>query len=407
MLGVMDTPVQFAPGPSCGRRLRVAIVTETYLPEVNGVAMTMGHLVRGLCARGHRVELIRPRQRAAEEPAKRPLFEEVLVRGVPIPGYDALKLGLPARAMLVRRWSETPPDVVHLVTEGPLGWSALAAARSLGLPVATDFHTNFHSYTKHYGFGWLKTPVTAYLRRFHNAAACTIVPTNELRDDLAALGFENLLVVARGVDTTLFNPGRRDPLLRALWKAGPNDPVALFVSRLAPEKNLLTALETFEAMRQVNARVRFVVVGDGPVRKALEARYRDVVFAGARYGADLAAQYASADIFLFPSVTETYGNVTVEAMASGLAVVAYNYAAAAQHIRDGQNGIAVPLGERELFIRAAIRLCGDSELRARCGERARSAMVRVDWNQIVSEFEATLAAVAAREGSAESARAYA
>ena len=233
------------------------------------------------------------------------------------------------------------------------------------------------------------------------------MPTADLSAALAAFGFENLLVVARGVDTTLFNPGRRDERLRHLWGAGASDPVALFVSRIAPEKNLATVLETFESMRQFDARVKLVVVGEGPERARLEARYRDVIFAGARYGSELATHYASADIFLFPSMTETYGNVTVEALASGLAVVAYRYAAAAQHIRDGINGCAVAFGDREAFIRAAIRLAGDSELRARFGERARAGMVRLDWREIVGAFESALLAITDGQPLLDGARAYA
>src|SRR5919106_1699482 len=193
----MDGPAALHTHAIERRALRVAIVTETYLPEVNGVAMTMGHLVRGLCARGHHIELVRPRQRPAEVPAQRPLFEELLVRGMPIPRYDALKIGLPARTLLLRHWSSRRPDVVHLVTEGPLGWSALSAALALDVPVSSDFHTNFHTYTSHYGIGWLKKPVTAYLRRFHNRTLATLVPTSDLRDELDRLGFRNLRIVAR------------------------------------------------------------------------------------------------------------------------------------------------------------------------------------------------------------------
>lgn len=381
--------------PARARSLRVAVVTETYLPEINGVAMTMGHLVRGLCARGHCIELVRPRQRPAEVPAHGPLLEEVLVRGVAIPRYDALKLGLPAKTRLLRRWSTRRPDVVHLVTEGPLGWSALSAAIALDIPVVSDFHTNFHAYTSHYGIGWLKKPVTAYLRNFHNKTACTFVPTEDLRKELAALGFDNLEVVARGVDTTLFNPGKRSEKLRDEWRVRPRDPVALFVSRLAPEKNLLTVLETFEQMRKANACVKLVVVGDGPQRASVEASYPDVIFTGARYGSDLAVHYASADIFLFPSMTETYGNVTVEALASGLAVIAFRYAAAAQHIRDDENGVTVPYGDRDAFVRTAVELALDSDRRAHMSANARATMVRVDWHQIIREFEGALMRVAA------------
>jgi glycosyltransferase involved in cell wall biosynthesis len=144
-------------------------------------------------------------------------------------------------------------------------------------------------------------------------------------------------------------------------------------------------------MRQANARVKLVVVGDGPERLRIQQRYPDAICTGTRHGSDLAAHYASADIFLYPSLTETYGNVTVEALASGLAVVAFHYAAARQHIRNGENGITVPYGDREAFVRASIDLLGNRERRVRLGDAARSSMVRVDWNHIVNEFEGTLA----------------
>jgi glycosyltransferase involved in cell wall biosynthesis len=239
-------------------------------------------------------------------------------------------------------------------------------------------------------------PITAYLRRFHNATLCTIVPTADLRDELAGLGFENLLIVARGVDTRLFNPARRDPLLRAMWRAEPDDLVAVCVGRVAPEKNLELLLETYEAMRAVNARAKLVVVGDGPERNKLVARHPNVVFSGARTGTDLAAHYASADMFLYPSLTETYGNVTVEALSSGIGVIAFRYAAAAQHIRDGENGITVPYGDRDGFIRAALDLMSDRERLARFGRSARATMRAVDWEEIVSQFESVLARLAIR-----------
>jgi hypothetical protein len=141
-----------APRPS----LRVAVVTETYPPEVNGVAMTMGRMVGGLQSRNHQVQLIRPRQHAADAAVTDGSLEEVLRPGVPIPKYDSLRLGLPARTGLTRLWQRRRPDVVHVATEGPLGWSAVAAAHRLGIPVASDFHTNFHSYSRHYGVGWLR-----------------------------------------------------------------------------------------------------------------------------------------------------------------------------------------------------------------------------------------------------------
>ena len=160
--------------------------------------------------------------------------------------------------------------MVHIVTEGPLGWSALQAALKLKLPVSSDFRTNFHAYSRHYGVGWLQRPIAAYLRKFHNRTQLTMVPTEALRRDLATRGFRNLRVVARGVDTALFTPARRSDSLRAGWGAAPDDPVILHVGRLAPEKNLEPVVNAFEQIRRSEPRAKLVFVGDGPARAGLQ-----------------------------------------------------------------------------------------------------------------------------------------
>jgi glycosyltransferase involved in cell wall biosynthesis len=227
------------------RRLRIAVVSETWPPEVNGVAQTIARVVEGLRENGHTVQLIRPRQGghdgAGSEGAEAEdgPWHEVLMRGLPIPRYPQLKMGLPAQHALATLWKRRRPDVVHLVTEGPLGWSALAAARKLELPTVSEFRTNFHAYSRHYGLKWLAAPIASYLRKFHNRTFCTMVPTAALKVELASQGFHNLHVVARGVDTRRFDPAHRSATLRAQW--GVHDeqtPVVLYVGRLAPEKNL-------------------------------------------------------------------------------------------------------------------------------------------------------------------------
>ncbi len=320
-----EPPIVFDDLAGAQRTLRVAVVTETWPPEVNGVAKTAARFAEGLRRRGHSIQLIRPRQGSADQPRN----EEILLRGIAIPRYPDLKIGLPAKRALARLWSFQRPDVVHVVTEGPLGWSALQAAAKLKLPVVSDFRTNFHTYSAHYGVGWLKKPILAYLRKFHNRTLGTMVPTEAMRAELSALGFQRVRVIARGVDTALFDPARRDPRLRASWGAGPDDVVLLHVGRLAAEKNLPAVLAAYEKVGPA----KLVLVGDGPMRRELQARYPGVAFAGTRSGEDLAAHYASGDVFLFPSLTETWGNVTLEAMASGLAVVAFDYAAAAEVVR--------------------------------------------------------------------------
>jgi glycosyltransferase involved in cell wall biosynthesis len=374
--------------------LRVAVVTETFPPEVNGVAMTLGRMVDGLRQRNHHVQLIRPRQGVDDTAQRGPDFEEVLKAGVPIPRYDSLRMGLPAARALQRLWASARPDVVQVATEGPLGWSAVTAARRLGLPVASEFHTNFHAYSRHYGVGWLRTPIGAYLRKFHNRAQITLVPTHAMRDDLLARGWRRVQVVARGVDATLFDPQRRSTGLRAQWGATADTPVAIHVGRLAPEKNLALVFDAWHAIRQVRDDVRLVLVGDGPERAALQRAHPQAVFAGMRTGVDLATHYASGDLFLFPSVTETFGNVLMEALASGLAAVAFDYAAARQHIVHGRHGLLAPFGDAGAFKAAAVDAVRAVDRWPAIRTAARATAEAVDWERVHDDLEAVLVALA-------------
>lgn len=379
--------------PAARRSLRISVVTETYPPEVNGVASTIARVVQGLQQRNHEVQLVRPRQPASPtspitEP--QPGIHEVLMRGLPVPRYPNLRMGVPSKRQLVQLWSHQRPDVVHIATEGPLGWSALQAALHLKLPVTSDFRTNFHAYSQHYGVGWLRKPIMVYLRKFHNRCAATMVPTEALRQELQAAGFRQLVTLARGVDTRIYQPSRRSEALRQRWGVRPDDLVVACVGRLAPEKNLGLVLDSFAAIVQRVPRARLLLVGDGPQRAELLRRMPEAILAGQRHGEDLAAHYASADLFLFASLTETFGNVTTEAMASGLPVVAFNYAAAAQMIDSGQNGRLVPCGDAAGFIAAAVAVATQPERLPHLGRSARERALAQDWDGIVARFETVL-----------------
>jgi glycosyltransferase involved in cell wall biosynthesis len=256
--------------------------------------------------------------------------------------------------------------------------------------VATDFHTNFHAYSRHYGVAWLARPVAAILRRFHNRADCTMVPTAEMAEDLGGMGFERLRVVGRGVNARIFSPERRRAELRARWGAGADDVVALCVSRFAPEKNFPLVLEAYAAMRRAVASTKLVLVGDGPLQHELRAANTGSVIAGRLVNGELSAHYASADVFLFPSLSETFGNVTLEAMASGLAVVAYRTAAARQHIEDGVSGLLAQPGDSAGFIAHAVSLAREPRLARELGRAAREAAAPISWERITAEFEAVL-----------------
>lgn len=370
--------------------LHIALVSETFAPEINGVAHTLGHLCAGLRQRGHRVEVVRPRQAGEPRVASDP--DLLLVRGWPLPGYPGLQWGRSALHKLLRRWRRQRPDVLYIATEGPLGLSALRAARRLGIAVLGGFHTNFQQYSLHYGLGLVDRLVTAYLRAFHNRCQRTLVPSPSQQLELARRGFERLHLLARGVDAQLFHPRRRCAELRRQWGLADEDIAVLHVGRLAAEKNLGLLGESFQALERAHPhrRLKLVVVGDGPQRGTLARELPDALFCGAQRGEALARHYASGDLFLFPSLSETFGNVVLEAQASGLAVVAFDRAAAAQHIQHGHNGALVMPGDSPAFTEAAGWLLEDPERLRRVRLNARQHASRQGWASIVGQFEAEL-----------------
>jgi glycosyltransferase involved in cell wall biosynthesis len=367
--------------------LRIAVVTETWPPEVNGVALTLSKLVNQLSQRQHTIQLIRPRQDKHDTGSEHAGWSEILLRGLPIPRYPQLKLGFPSKKSLIKAWSIRRPDLVHIATEGPLGWSALQAARVLRLPVTSDFRTNFHSYSKHYGVGWLSKPIVAYLKKFHNRTLCTMVPTQALKAQLQAVGFDNLRVVARGVDTHLFHPGQRSQALREQWQADAQTVVLLSVGRLAAEKNLDLIVNTYQALQRAGRPVKVVFAGDGPYKAKLQADCPEAIFTGMCTHAELAVIYATADLFLFPSLTETFGNVTLEALASGTPVLAFDCAAATEVIEDGQNGWLVQDEDAQRYVLKALDITQDPNTLIEAKLHTHASIRPWDWQEIVNQVE--------------------
>jgi glycosyltransferase involved in cell wall biosynthesis len=365
--------------------MRIGIISETYPPEINGVALTVHSLATGLAAKGHEIDLIRPRQTASH--ADEPGIDALETRGAALPRYPGLRFGLPAPRTLRRRWTQRRPDAIYVATEGPLGRSAVKTAVRLGIPVATGFHTRFDAYADHYGVGFLTPVVHGYLRRFHQRANITLVPTDALAAELTAMGVDHARLLRRAVDTRLFHPSKRDDALRQSWGVDADTPVVLYVGRIAPEKNLDLAVETFRAIQQVAPKARYVWVGDGPARAALQSAHPDFLFAGMKRDEALAAHYASADLFPFPSLSETFGNVILEALAAGLPVVAYAEGAAREHLNDGVNGFRIASGDARSFIAAAVALAGDIDLMRHMGRAASASVERLSPEAVIREFE--------------------
>lgn len=371
--------------------MRIAYVTETWPPEINGVALTAQRTVEWLRARQHAVTVIRPRQRADRGAAARDPHSW-LVAGLPIPMYKPLRFGLPMTGELRARWQQdgARPDLVHVATEGPLGASAVAAARALGIPVTSDFRTNFHLYSRHYGAGWAAPLVLRYLRWLHNRTQLTCVPTEAVAADLARQGFERTAVVGRGVDVERFSPWHRSRKRRATWGAHCGSVVVLHVGRLAAEKNVALVLRSFHAIKARLPDAVLVWVGDGPLRQRLQRKHRDAVFTGTLQGQALAEAYASSDLFLFPSLTDTFGNVTLEALASGLVVVAFDTGSAAVHVEHGVSGWLVPPGDETWFVEAATDAAVRLRDRPQMRRHATAAAQRANWHTVLGRFESLL-----------------
>lgn len=366
--------------------LRISLVTETYLPEINGVAKTLEKLHRGLREIGHDVEIIRPCQKNETSANNQ---SELLVRSFPLPGYKELQFGLPAGRTIQRHWQVNPPDVIYIATEGPLGWSALQIARRLNLPIVSGFHTNFPAYSKHYRLRYLEPLVARYIQGFHNKTHRTMVPTPDLKLELENKKYRNVEVMSRGIDTKLFSPENSDFKLRQSWGLKDGDTAVLYVGRLAAEKNIDLAIRCYREMQKEQDNVKFVLVGNGPLYSQLKNAHPDFVFCGMQTGEDLARHYASGDILLFPSETETFGNVILEGLASGLAIVAYDYAAAKIHLNNSVSGVKAPLGDEKMFIDLATALLRYPNNIRFIRSNSRMQAQRADWSSIVRKLETT------------------
>ena len=360
--------------------------------------MTFGVIASELGRRGHSVSVYRPWRRDLPNGSLQPDFRQVPMPGVPIPGYPLLRLGLPAKGALRNAWTRDRPDLVHVATEGPLGLSAIRAALKLGIPVTSSFHTNFHAYTSHYKIPLLRDMALGWLRHVHNLTRRTFAPTREICGELQAEGFTNLSVLSRGVDTRQFRPERRSFSLRSSWNVGPSDPVVIHVGRMAAEKNYPLLFKAYAAMKKANPACRFVLAGEGPLKRSLMREHPDCIFAGFFSRDEIGRYYASADIYLHASLTETFGNVLTEAMASGLATAGFDYAAAKIFIKDGQTGLVVPTDRPEALVDAAVRLATEPALRQRLGAQAREAVESQSWEKVIEQFETDL------EGEAGTAR---
>lgn len=363
--------------------LNIVLVTETWVPEINGVANSVYQLVEGLINQGNQVTLVRPKPLAYFTSS---VQKEVFVKAHTIPNYTDMQYGHPELFKLFKLFKKVKPDVVHIVTEGPLGLTALLASRLCEVPVSSGYHSQFDDFSDHLGYKKLVKPITSYLNWFHNRCDLTCVPSQKSYDQLAAHGIKNLHIVGRGVDTNKFNPKHRNDELRASWGATKQTTVLMYVGRVSPEKNIELSIQSYYALKeqQPNRNCKMVVIGEGPALQELKHTYKDVIFTGAKVGTELSQHFASGDAFIFASEVETFGNVVTEAMASGLSVVAYHDAAAAKYVTS-ELGWTVTKSDATSFKQQVANLPELKTLRKK-GKLANQTMLQLGWDTPVQQF---------------------
>jgi glycosyltransferase involved in cell wall biosynthesis len=369
--------------------MRVAIITENFLPKLDGVTRTLARLLEHLEITGHQALLLGP-EAGMESYAG---AEVVGTGGIPLFFYPELKFNF-FRPLFFRRLSEFRPDIIHIVDPVAFGPTGLAAARLLNIPIVSSYHTNIASYCTHFGFPLFTRPMWSYNRLVHNQCALTFCPSPSTATMLHAQGFERLRIWSRGVDTTHFSPNYRSLALRAQWLAtrtdlqGAEQPVILlYVGRISWEKNLRLLIQAYQRMD--HQRCHLVVVGNGPAFTEVQSQLQGlpVTFTGYLTGEDLATAYASADIFAFPSYTETFGQAVLEAMASGLPVVGLEAEGVCDLVRHEDSGLLLhreeSVGEEQVepYRTYLTRLVDNRQERARFSRFALQEASRRSWHE--------------------------
>jgi len=360
--------------------MRIAIFSESFLPKWDGVANTVCHLLDHLAARGHSSLMFAP-EGASERYAETHI---VGLSSFSFPLYPDLKL-VPPLVNVKQQLAAFHPDIVHLVNPASLGLVGTRTARELNLPTVASYHTDIPGYTTLYGLDLLKEPVWNYFRWLHNQADLNYCPSTFTRDELVAHGFKRVKVWPHGVDTVRFNPSWRDQAWRMRLTDGhPDAPLLLYVGRLAVEKRV----DWLRPLLDVVPGARLALVGDGPMRPALEAQFAGTptVFTGYLKGEDLSRAYAAADIFVFPSANETFGNVVLEAMASGLPAIAPRSGGPVDQVTSGENGYLFAPDDQDAMFAAVRRCVYDRAHTLQLGMAARMFAESQSWETILDDL---------------------
>ncbi|WP_410813299.1 glycosyltransferase family 4 protein [Micromonospora sp. 067-2] len=361
--------------------MRIAIVTESFPPDVNGVAHSVVRTAEHLLARGHEPVVIAPAPPVAGgHVTDRLPYPVVRIPSVPLPGYQGFRLGVPTTTRLAGALLSAAPDVVHLASPFILGGRAATLASRHGLPTVAVYQTDVAAYARAYRVSWGEAAAWRRLREIHNSAQRTLAPSTRAAADLIANGVQRIWLWRRGVDAVRFDPAKRCPALRRQLAPG-GELLIGYVGRLAPEKRV----ELLAATSRLPG-VRVVVAGDGPARRQLARALPEVNFLGVQHGEDLARLYASLDLFVHTGPHETFGQTLQEALASGVPVVAPASGGPVDLVDTGVTGLLVPPNDGDALAAAVVELTGDSDRRRAYGLAARTAVSRRSWAAVGDEL---------------------
>jgi glycosyltransferase involved in cell wall biosynthesis len=369
--------------------MRIALFTETFLPKVDGIVTRLSHTVDHLQRSGDQVLIVSPDGGLTEYKGAK-IYG---VPGFPLPLYPELKLALP-RPSIGQTLDDFRPDLIHVVNPAVLGLAGLYHAKTCRVPLVASYHTHLPKYLEHYGLGMLEGVLWELLKAMHNQAQLNLCTSTAMQEELTSHGIERVALWQRGVDTELFQPSLANREMRTRLTQGNSDhPLLLYVGRLSAEKEI----DRIKPVLQAIPEARLALVGDGPYRQELEAVFADspAYFVGYLTGTDLAAAFASADAFVFPSRTETLGLVLLEAMAAGCPVIAANAGGIPDIVTDGINGYLFDPTDEQGAIVATQRLLAHPEERDALRRHARQEAERWGWaaatRQLQRYYQAVLA----------------
>ena len=369
--------------------MRISVVSETCWTEISDITVTLRQLIPGLIDKGHQIQLICPDYNIREAPTFSNNLSLYPIKYFSFISYKNSRYGLPSRKALLRIWENQKPDIIYVTTQGPLGWTAVTQAKRLKIPTVSYFNADYLSFRQECRINALKTLARKYLIKVLNKSNTTIVSTEGQKKKLLEMGINSIAVLGQGVDANLFTPEKRSVKLRQKWGVKQLDPVLLYVGRIDTESNFDQAIRTYFILHSMNKQLKFVLVlvGDGPLAKRLKINYPEFIFTSILSQEELSNIYASADLLVFPSTSDTFSNVILEAMASGLGIISYNCATSHIHIKSEERGLLANKNDSQQFFSNAKRFLRNDLLLKKCRINAFNYAKTQDWFSIVKHIE--------------------